>query len=125
MKWWQKTVVYECYPKSFLDTEGKGTGTIRGLMQKLDYLAELGVGAVWMTPVCRSPMVDNGYDIADYCSVDPSYGTMEDMEELFNEAKKRNIRIVMDLVFNHTSDQNPWFLESKQSKDNPKSSWYI
>lgn len=125
MKWWQKTVVYECYPKSFLDTEGKGTGTIRGLMQKLDYLAELGVGAVWMTPVCRSPMVDNGYDIADYCSVDPSYGTMEDMEELFAEAKKRNIRIVMDLVFNHTSDQNPWFLESKQSKDNPKSSWYI
>ena len=125
MKWWQKTVVYECYPKSFLDTEGNGTGTIRGLMQKLDYLAELGVGAVWMTPVCRSPMVDNGYDIADYCSVDPSYGTMEDMEELFAEARKRNIRIVMDLVFNHTSDQNPWFLESEQSKDNPKSSWYI
>lgn len=125
MKWWQKTIVYELYPKSFLDTKGQGTGTIAGIIQKLDYLAELGVGAVWMTPVCKSPMVDNGYDIADYTSVDPSYGTMEEMEELFKEAGKRNIKIVIDLVFNHSSDQNPWFLESKKSKDNPKSDWYI
>lgn len=125
MKWWQKTIVYELYPKSFNDTKGQGTGTIRGIIEKLDYLKSLGIGAVWMTPVCRSPMVDNGYDIADYCSVDPSYGTMEDMKELFKEAGKRNIRIIIDLVFNHTSDQNPWFLESKKSKDNPKSSWYI
>lgn len=125
MKWWQKTIVYELYPKSFLDTKGQGTGTIAGIIQKLDYLAELGVGAVWMTPVCKSPMVDNGYDIADYTSVDPSYGTMEEMKELFKEAGKRNIKIVIDLVFNHSSDQNPWFLESKKSKDNPKSDWYI
>ncbi len=125
MKWWQKTIVYELYPKSFKDTKGQGTGTIRGIIEKLDYLASLGVGAVWMTPVCRSPMVDNGYDIADYCSVDPSYGTMDDMKELIDEAKKRNIRIVIDLVFNHSSDQNEWFLESKKSKDNPKSDWYI
>jgi len=125
MKWWQKTIVYELYPKSFLDTKGQGTGTIAGIIQKLDYLAELGVGAVWMNPVCKSPMVDNGYDIADYTSVDPSYGTMEEMKELFKEAGKRNIKIVIDLVFNHSSDQNPWFLESKKSKDNPKSDWYI
>ena len=125
MKWWQKTIVYELYPKSFLDTKGQGTGTIAGIIQKLDYLAELGVGAVWMTPVCKSPMVDNGYDIADYTSVDPSYGTMEEMKELFKEAGKRNIKIVIDLVFNHSSDQNPWFVESKKSKDNPKSDWYI
>ena len=125
MKWWQKTIVYELYPKSFNDTRAQGTGTIRGIIEKLDYLSSLGIGAVWMTPVCKSPMVDNGYDIADYCSVDPSYGTMEDMKELFGEAGKRNIRIVIDLVFNHSSDQNPWFLESKQSKDNPKSDWYI
>ena len=125
MKWWQKTIVYELYPKSFLDTEGQGTGTIRGIIEKLDYLESLGIGAVWMTPVCLSPMVDNGYDIADYCQIDPSYGTMEDMEELFAQAEKHHIRIVMDLVFNHTSDQNPWFIESSSSKDNPKSSWYI
>ena len=125
MKWWQKTIAYELYPKSFLDTEGQGTGTIRGITQKLDYLESLGIGAVWLTPVCRSPMVDNGYDIADYTDIDPSYGTMEDMKELIAKAKEKNIRIVMDLVFNHTSDQNPWFLESKMSKNNPKSSWYI
>ena len=88
MKWWQKTIVYELYPKSFLDTEGQGTGTIRGIIEKLDYLESLGIGAVWMTPVCLSPMVDNGYDIADYCQIDPSYGTMEDMEELFAQAEK-------------------------------------
>ncbi|MBR4163305.1 MAG: alpha-glucosidase [Solobacterium sp.] len=125
MKWWQKTVVYELYPKSFQDTTGSGTGDIKGMIKRLGYLKSLGVGAIWLTPVCKSPMVDNGYDIEDYCAIDPSYGTMEDMDLLFAEAKKRNIRIVIDLVFNHTSDQNPWFLESKQSKDNPKADWYI
>ncbi len=125
MKWWQKTIAYELYPKSFLDTAGQGTGTIRGIIEKLDYLSSLGIGAVWMTPVCRSPMVDNGYDIADYTEIDPSYGTMEDMDELFAKAKEHGIRIVMDLVFNHTSDQNPWFLASKQSRNNPYSDWYI
>ena len=125
MKWWQKTIVYELYPKSFLDTAGNGTGTIRGIIEKLDYLESLGIGAVWLTPVCRSPMVDNGYDIADYCAIDPSYGTMADMEELFARAKEHNIRIVMDLVFNHTSEQNPWFIESSSSRDNAKADWYI
>lgn len=125
MKWWQKEIAYELYPKSFLDTAGKGTGTIRGIIEKLSYLAELGIGIVWLTPVCRSPMVDNGYDIADYTEIDPSYGTMADMEELFAKAKEYNIRIVMDLVFNHTSDQNPWFLASRRSRDNAYSDWYI
>ncbi len=125
MKWWQKTIAYELYPKSFLDTEGQGTGTIRGIIEKLDYLSSLGIGAVWLTPVCRSPMVDNGYDIACYTEIDPSYGTMADMEELFARAKEHGIRIVIDLVFNHSSDQNPWFLASKQDRTNPYSDWYI
>ena len=125
MEWWKKTIVYELYPKSFQDTTGSGTGDIAGIRKRLDYLQSLGIGAVWLTPVCRSPMVDNGYDIADYCSVDPSYGTMEEFEALIREAKERGIGIVMDLVFNHTSDQNPWFLESRKSKDNPYSNWYI
>ena len=125
MKWWQKTVVYECYPKSYLDTGGKGTGTIRGITAKLDYLKSLGTGAIWLTPVYRSPMKDNGYDVADYYDIDPSFGTMKDMEELIAEGKKRGIQIVMDLVLNHTSDQNAWFQESRKSRHNPKSDWYI
>ena len=102
LQWWQKTVVYQVYPKSFLDTTGSGQGDIPGITRKLDYLKTLGVGAIWLTPVYSSPMVDNGYDIADYTAIDPSYGTMADMEELIAAAKKRGIRIVMDLVYNHT-----------------------
>ncbi len=124
-KWWQKTVVYQVYPKSFKDTTGSGQGDIPGITRRLDYLKTLGVGAVWLTPVYPSPMVDNGYDIADYTAIDPSYGTMADMEELIAEGKRCGIRIVMDLVFNHSSDQHPWFLESKSSRDNAKADWYI
>ncbi|MCR5794138.1 MAG: alpha-glucosidase [Solobacterium sp.] len=124
-KWWQDTVAYEVYMRSFNDTTGSGTGDIKGITEKLDYLQSLGVGALWLTPFFKSPMRDNGYDIADYCSVDPSFGTMEDMDELIEEAKKRNIRIVADLVFNHTSDRHPWFLESASSCDNDKADWYI
>ena len=123
--WWQNTAVYQIYPKSFNDTRGKGTGDIRGITEKLDYLKSLGAGALWLTPVYPSPMVDNGYDISDYCDIDPSFGTLADMEELIAEAKKRDMRIVMDLVYNHTSDQHPWFLESKKSRTNAKSDWYI
>ena len=125
MKWWQKKAVFECYPKSFLDTGNKGTGDLKGVKEKLGYLEELGVEALWLTPVFASPMVDNGYDVADYYNIDPSYGTMEDMEDLIAEAKKHNIRIVMDFVFNHTSDQNKWFIESKKDKTNPYADWYI
>lgn len=125
MKWWQSITAYELYPKSFKDTTGSGSGDIRGIIEKLDYLQDLGIGAVWITPVFKSPMVDNGYDVADYCDIDPSFGTMEDMEELIREADKRGIKIVLDLVYNHTSDQHKWFIESKSSKDNPKADWYI
>ena len=125
MKWWQKKSVYQIYPKSFLDTAGKGTGNLRGVIKKLDYIKSLGVGAIWLTPIYDSPQVDNGYDIANYTSIDPRFGTIADFDELIREAKARNIKIVMDLVFNHTSDQHAWFKESKSSKTNPKADWYI
>lgn len=125
LRWWQKNPVYQIYPKSFLDTNGSGTGDLRGIIQKLDYIKSLGVGAIWLTPIYPSPMVDNGYDIANYTDIDPRFGNMDDFDELIAESRKRGIKIVMDLVFNHSSDQNPWFLESKSSKTNPKADWYI
>lgn len=125
LKWWQKTIVYQVYPKSFLDSDSTGTGDIKGITQKLDYLKSLDVGAVWITPVYPSPMIDNGYDISDYTEINPLFGSMNDFDELVREADKRGIKIVMDLVFNHTSDQHKWFLESKSSRNNPKADWYI
>lgn len=125
MKWWQETIVYELYPKSFLDTAGRGTGTLRGVIERLGYLESLGVGAVWLTPVLKSPMRDNGYDVADYYEVDPRLGTMADMDELIARAREHGIRVVMDLVMNHTSNENPWFVESSSSRDNPKADWYV
>ena len=123
--WWKRTFVYQIYPKSFQDTTGSGTGDIPGIISRLDYIKELGAGAVWITPMYPSPMVDNGYDISDYTSIDPAYGTMEDFDRLVSEAGKRGIRIVMDIVYNHSSDQHPWFLESKKDRTNPKADWYI
>ena len=125
MEWWKQTVCYEIYPNSFMDSDGNGTGDLKGITQKLPYLESLNVGCIWLTPVYASPMVDNGYDVADFYKINPLYGTMEDMDSLIAEANRHHIKIVMDLVFNHTSDQNEWFLESKKSKDNPKSDWYI
>ncbi|MBR4903808.1 MAG: glucohydrolase, partial [Selenomonadaceae bacterium] len=125
LSWWQKKSVYQIYPKSFLDTTGSGTGDLRGVIKKLDYIASLGVGAIWLTPFFPSPMVDNGYDISNYTDIDPRFGTMADFEELVAQADKRGIKIVVDLVFNHSSDKNQWFLESKSSKTNPKADWYI
>ncbi|MBP3780279.1 MAG: alpha-glucosidase [Selenomonas sp.] len=125
LKWWQKTNVYQVYPKSFLDTTGSGTGDLNGITAKLDYLKELGTGAVWLTPVYPSPMVDNGYDIADFTGIDPAYGSMADMERLIAEGKRRDIRIVMDLVYNHTSDKHPWFVDSASARDSEHSDWYI
>ena len=124
-KWWQKKPVYQIYPKSFLDTNGDGIGDLRGVIDKLDYVKSLGAGAIWLTPIYPSPMVDNGYDISDYTAINPLFGTLDDFDELIAEAKARDIRIVMDLVYNHSSDQHPWFLESKASRDNPKADWYI
>ncbi|MBR5766740.1 MAG: alpha-glucosidase [Lachnospiraceae bacterium] len=125
LKWWQETIAYEIYVKSFKDSDGDGYGDINGIISELDHLKNLGVGAIWLTPCYVSPQADNGYDIADYYDIDPAYGTMEDMDRLISEADKRGIRIVMDLVFNHTSDQNEWFKESALGKDNDKSDWYI
>ena len=109
MKWWQKKAVFECYPKSFLDTGNKGTGDLKGVKEKLGYLEELGVEALWLTPVFASPMVDNGYDVADYYNIDPGYGSMEDVEELIAEGKKRGIGLMFDMVFNHVSTRHEWF----------------
>ena len=125
LKWWQKSIVYQIYPKSFQDTNGNGTGDLNGITQHLDYLKKLGVGAIWLTPIYPSPQVDNGYDISDYTAIDPNYGTMQDFENLVAEGKKRNIKIVMDLVYNHSSDKHKWFLESKSSRTNSKADWYI
>ena len=125
MQWWQDTVVYECYPKSFLDTAGAGTGTLAGVTSQLDHIASLGTGAIWLTPVFKSPMKDNGYDVADYEAIDPSFGTIEDMDELIAQAGERGMKIVLDLVMNHTSDEHEWFRESSSSQDNPKADWYI
>lgn len=124
-RWWQTGAVYQIYPASFADTTGTGRGDLRGIIAHLDYLQKLGVNAVWLTPVYPSPMVDNGYDISDYTGIDPRFGTMSDFDELILEAGKRGIKIVMDLVFNHSSDQHEWFLLSKSSRDNPKADWYI
>lgn len=125
LKWWQKTIVYQIYPKSFQDTTGSGTGDLNGVTAHLDYLKKLGVGAIWLTPIYPSPMVDNGYDVADYTAINPDFGTMADFENLVAEGKKRGIKIVMDLVYNHSSDKHKWFLESKSSRTNPKADWYI
>ena len=125
MSWWKKAVVYQVYPKSFNDTTGSGVGDLAGVTEKLDYLKELGITVIWLSPVYESPGDDNGYDISNYEQIDPAFGTMEDMEQLIAEAKKRGIYIVMDLVVNHTSDEHEWFEEAKSSRDNPYRDYYI
>ncbi|HEM6137760.1 TPA: alpha-glucosidase [Streptococcus suis] len=123
--WWQETVVYQIYPRSFRDSDGDGIGDIAGIIDKLDYLSTLGIGAIWLSPVYKSPNDDNGYDISDYCDIMEEFGTMEDMERLIAEADKRDIKIVMDLVLNHTSDEHEWFIQAKKGKDNPYRDYYI
>lgn len=124
-KWWHSSVVYQIYPRSFQDSNGDGVGDIQGIIQRLDYLADLGIDAIWLSPVYQSPNDDNGYDISDYQAISSEFGTMDDMEELIKEANKLNIRIVMDLVVNHTSDEHAWFIESSKSKDNDYRDYYI
>ncbi|WHA09804.1 alpha-glucosidase [Enterococcus montenegrensis] len=123
--WWQEVVVYQIYPRSFKDSNGDGIGDIGGIIEKLDYLKKLGIGAIWLSPVYASPNDDNGYDISDYEAIMAEFGTMEDMERLITEAKKRSIKIVMDLVVNHTSDEHQWFLEAKKGKENTYRDYYI
>ncbi len=125
MEWWKKSVVYQVYPRSFKDTDGDGIGDIKGVTEKLDYLKDLGIDVIWLSPVFESPQDDNGYDISDYRKIWSTFGTNEDMYELIEEAHNRDIKIVMDLVANHSSDEHDWFVESKKSKDNPYRDYYF
>jgi alpha-glucosidase len=122
---WKNAVIYEIYPRSFQDTNGDGIGDLNGITERLDYLKDLGVDAIWLTPVYPSPQVDFGYDISDYRNIDPQYGTLADFDRLVAEAGKHHIRVIMDMVMNHTSDQHEWFLQSRSSKDNPYRDWYM
>lgn len=124
-KWWKNAVVYQIYPRSFQDSNGDGIGDIQGIIQRLPYLGELGIDAIWLSPVCKSPQDDNGYDISDYQDIDPMFGSLDDMEKLIQEARKYNIRIIMDLVLNHSSDEHRWFKEARKSKDNPYHDYYV
>ncbi len=121
---WRRWVVYQVYPRSFADSDGDGVGDLRGVLSRLDYLQRLGVDVVWLSPVYRSPMDDNGYDISDYTDVDPLFGTLADLDELIGALHARGMRLVMDLVVNHTSDEHPWFMQARSSRDNPKRDWY-
>ena len=123
-KWWQDRVVYQIYPRSFQDSNGDGIGDIPGIIMHLDELKDLGIGIIWLSPVYPSPNADNGYDISDYCDIHPEYGTMADMDRLIEEAAKRDIKIIMDLVINHTSDEHPWFQQSRD-KNSPYRDYYI
>ena len=125
LKWWQRAVFYQIYPRSFADGNGDGIGDFKGILEKLDYLKDLGIDAIWLSPHFPSPNWDNGYDISDYCDVASEYGTLEEFRDFLREAHARDIRVVIDLVLNHTSDQHPWFIESRSSRDNPKSDWYV
>lgn len=124
-KWWHSAVVYQVYPRSFMDSNGDGIGDLKGIISRLDYLADLGINAIWLGPVYKSPNDDNGYDISDYYQIMDEFGTMEDMDKLIEEADRRDIKIIMDLVANHTSDEHAWFVESRKSKDNPYRDYYV
>ena len=123
--WWHNAVIYQIYPRSFGDSNGDGIGDLNGITNHLDYLKDLGVDGIWITPFFPSPQVDFGYDISDYEDIDPQYGTMADFDRLMAEARKRNIRVLLDFVVNHTSDRHPWFVESRSSRNNPKADWYV
>ncbi len=123
--WWKESVVYQVYPRSFCDSNGDGIGDLNGITSKLGYLKELGVDVIWLSPIYKSPNDDMGYDISDYEDIMTEFGTMEDFDRLLKEAHEHGLKIVMDLVVNHTSDEHPWFIESRSSKDNPKRDYYI
>ena len=123
--WWKSAVFYQIYPKSFQDTNGDGIGDLPGIISRLDYLQNLGIAGIWLSPVFQSPQVDNGYDVSDYCAIDPMFGTMEDMDQLIAEPKRRGISIIMDLVLNHSSNEHRWFQEALKGRDNPYHDYYI
>jgi len=123
--WWKRGTIYQIYPRSFQDSDGDGVGDLKGIEQRLDYLAQLGIDAIWLSPIFLSPMADFGYDVADYCGIDPIFGTFQDFDRLIGSAHDRGIKLMLDFVPNHSSDQHPWFLESRSSRSNPKRDWYI
>jgi len=123
--WWRHGIFYQIYPRSFQDSNADGVGDIAGIIERLPYLLALGIDAIWLSPVFLSPMADFGYDISDYTGIDPVFGTMEDFDALIMAAHQSGLKIILDLVPNHTSDQHPWFVESRGSRDNPKREWYI
>ena len=123
--WWRGAIIYQVYPRSFQDTNGDGVGDLRGIADRLDYIAGLGADAIWISPFFKSPMKDFGYDVSDYCAVDGLFGTIEDFDHLIAEAHARGIRVLIDQVLSHTSDQHPWFKESRSSKDNARADWYV
>ena len=123
--WWKESVVYQIYPRSFCDSNGDGIGDLKGITEKLPYLKELGINVIWLSPVYQSPNDDNGYDISDYENIMTEFGTMADFDAMLAKAHSLGIKIVMDLVVNHTSDEHKWFIESRSSKDNPKRDFYI
>ena len=125
LQWWKKAVVYQVYPRSFCDSNGDGIGDINGITSKLDYIKKLGIDVIWISPVYKSPMFDNGYDISDYTAINPEFGTMADFDRLLKEAHNLGIKIIMDMAANHTSDQHPWFAESRSKRENPKRDYYI
>ena len=125
MAWWQSGVIYQIYPRSFQDTDGDGSGDLAGVRRRLDYLVQLGVDAIWLTPFYKSPMYDGGYDVSDYCSVDPLFGSLADFDALLKDAYARGLKVILDFVPNHTSHLHPWFIESSSSRNNPKRDWYI
>lgn len=124
-RWWQQAVVYQVYPRSFMDSDGDGVGDLRGILSRLDYLQWLGVDVLWLCPVFRSPNDDNGYDISDYCAIMAEFGDMADFDRLLADVHRRGMRLILDLVINHTSDEHPWFVESRASRDNPRRDWYV
>ena len=124
-EWWRTGVVYQVYPRSLQDSDGDGVGDLRGIEQRLDYLVELGVEAVWFSPFQTTPMKDFGYDVSNYCGVDPLFGTLEDFDHLLAAAHAKGLRVLIDFVPNHTSSRHQWFLESRASRHNPKRDWYI
>jgi alpha-glucosidase len=123
--WWRDGVIYQIYPRSFADSNGDGIGDLPGIISRLDYLASLGIDAIWLSPIYPSPDKDFGYDISNYMEVDPRFGSLADFDHLLEEAHQRGIHLILDLVLNHTSDQHTWFQESRSSRDNPKRDWYI
>jgi oligo-1,6-glucosidase len=124
-KWWKKSVVYQVYPQSFKDTTGSGMGDLNGIIEKLSYLSQLGIDVIWLNPIYQSPLVDNGYDISDYLAINPEYGSLSDFKTLLAKAHELGIKIIMDLVVNHTSDQHDWFKQSCERLDNEFSDFYI